>query len=242
MCDVGQGDAFIITHSFTQVLIDGGPANGMVLTCLSRYVPFWDRTLELVVMSHGDSDHAGGLVEVLRRYDVSTLVASHEETQVFELAKHAGIPLELANQDHKISVGELRFDVWWPPAKRVENRNLNDDSLVLLARMKGRSVLFTGDISGSIEQMMLNQSGVATVEIIKIAHHGSKTSTSEPFLVSLKPSIALIGVGKNRYGHPHEVVLERLKQHGIQVFRSDEQGTTVFRGTHDGWQFEGSDR
>jgi competence protein ComEC len=242
MCDVGQGDAFIITHSFTQVLIDGGPANGMVLACLSRYVPFWDRTLELVVMSHGDSDHAGGLVEVLRRYQVRTFLASHEARDVWEVLEQVGIPAHIVHQDMRFALGEIDFEVWWPPEKGLGLDNLNDDSLVMLMKIEGRSALFTGDISATIERNIMNQKRLERIEVLKIGHHGSKTSTTEPFLDYLKPSIALIGVGKNRYGHPHEVVMERLKRYGIQVFRSDEQGTTVLQGTHNGWRLQSTDR
>jgi competence protein ComEC len=247
-CDVGQGDATILEQGFNQVLVDGGPSNGKVLSCLSAQVPFWDRKLELVVVTHPQADHLGGLVEVLRRYQVGTLLVPNTSVDsdvfrsFFQEVRRLGIRVVTAEAGQKMELGKLQLKVLWPAPEpglplvwggegqelpvlgmKDEGENaVNEASVVVRASYDQFDVLLTGDIEAGIEAKLLSSGGLGGIEVLKVAHHGSKTSSTKAFLAELRPQVAIIEVGKgNRYGHPHQDVLDRLQSIGVLIERTD---------------------
>ena len=218
-CDVGQGDAILISYLQNQVLIDGGPDN-KILECLSKKMPFWDRKIEMIVLTHPEKDHETGLIDVLKRYSVKYFVSNNLQKSSTSV-----------KSGDQIKIGPLRFLVLWPPKNYGMTNELNDSSVVLKLSFGYSQALFTGDISEKIEQ----QIDLEEIEILKVAHHGSKFSTSKEFLSKIKPKLAIISVGENRFGHPTPEVLERLKQAGVKVLRTDQQGNIEIVSDGRGW-------
>ncbi|MCJ7804730.1 MBL fold metallo-hydrolase [Patescibacteria group bacterium] len=237
-CDVDQGDAILISYLQTQVLIDGGPDN-KILGCLSKNMPFWDRKIEIVVLTHPEEDHFGGLIDVFKRYNVRYFVsnglikssASFTELEQSRRSKKV-LPLMVKVGD-KIKISSLQFLFLWPEKGDFKTDDFNDSSVVLKLVYGDFEALFPGDISEKVEKLLDLPAG--GVEILKVAHHGSKFSTSEEFLRKIKPKLAVISVGKNRFGHPTLEVLERLNQAGIRVLRTDQQGEIEIVSNGWGW-------
>lgn len=236
--DVGQGDAiFIETPSGVQVLIDGGP-DATVLQKLGEAMPFWDRTLDLVVLTHPDADHLIGLIDVLAVYDVHTVVTSgiEKDTPMFRewasALKREKARIILIDQPKRLQFGtELVLDMVWPQ-QNLSGKNTekpNDYAIVMKVTVGDDRVLLTADIERWAEQKMLATPIDLTADILKVAHHGSKTSSSEAFLSAVAPKIAVISSGaNNRYGHPYQGTLERLARMGIDTLRTDIEGDIVF--------------
>ena len=238
--DIGQGDAiFIETPQSHQILIDGGPTS-IILEKLGREMPFWDRTLDLIILTHPEHDHMAGLIEVLKRYKVENILwtgilgdtAEYQEWQrMIEKEKDQGAKIHMAKSGQKITSstqpGNVVLEVLFPfeGLEGQEIKNSNDTSIVTKLSFGQNSFLFTGDIYKSGERKLI-ESGVAlNSEIFKVAHHGSKTSTSEEFIKEVNPEIAVILVGKdNSYGHPHQEVLDILSKYGINTLRTDLEG------------------
>lgn len=226
--DVGQGDSiFIETPEGHQILIDGGPSYTKVIEKLSSEMPFWDKDIDLVVLSHPESDHMTGLLSVLENYKVDNIVWTGivKDGEKFETWKRMvgeeGADVYFAEKGEKIVLNGSVLEVLSPES--VEGKKLydsNDTAVVSKLSYKDSSFLFTGDISSKIEKGL---EGV-DADILKVAHHGSKYSTSSEFLEKVSPLIAVIQVGKNSYGHPTEEVLTRLDNSGIKVLRNDIDG------------------
>ncbi|MCX6725710.1 MAG: MBL fold metallo-hydrolase [Candidatus Shapirobacteria bacterium] len=209
-CNVGQGDAILITYKQTQILIDGGPDN-KVLNCLSEHLPFWDRQLEAVFLTHPNADHLIGLLMVLKRYQIKYFFSDFKIEGILEA--------KLLQKGDKVIIGRLSFLVLWPLNKNVNSKDVNDDCLVLELIFDRFKTLLTGDITQKTEEKVLFE----PVDVLKVAHHGSQYSTSEEFLEKVRPVLAVISVGQNRFGHPSSETLERLKKLGIKVLRTDDQ-------------------
>jgi len=228
--DVGQGDAiFIESEKMHQILIDGGP-NNTILEKLAEEMPSWDRTIDLIVLTHPEHDHMRGLIEVLKRYEVENVLwtgviregAEYEEWK--RLLEEERAKVYIAESNQRISAQDNSFfiDILYPfeSLEQVEERNLNDTSIVARLVFKENSFLFTGDISKKIEEGLIEKKFEIDSDILKVGHHGSKTSTGENFIKEVSPNIAVIQCGKsNLYGHPHEEVLQNLE--GIKVLRTD---------------------
>lgn len=232
--DVGQGDSiFIEAPNGNQVLIDGGPDN-VVLQKLGGTMPFYDKSIDLVVLTHSDADHITGLIEVLERYEVkniiysnmvrkSTLYNAWQKTVVEEGANIvdpvAGKEIDLGNG---VTITILH------PAESLTGKvmeKVNNDSVVLMLEYGEMEILLTGDIEAKAERQIILSGADLDADILKVAHHGSKTSTTEEFLYEVSPQVAVIQVGaKNRYGHPTQVVLSRLEKFGIKYYRNDIDG------------------
>jgi competence protein ComEC len=232
--DVGQGDSiFVETPSGRQVLIDGGPGN-IVLSRLGEVMPFFDKTIDIVVMTHPDADHASGLIDVIKRYNVENVVFSNivNNKELYKSWKEA-VSDEGANiidsvLGNVIDLGDgANLTIVYPlesiAGKEIEKTN--DNSAVLILKYGELEVLLTGDIETKGERAMLLENVNINADVLKIGHHGSKTSTSEEFLSAVSPEVAVIQVGaKNRYGHPTEEVLERLENYDINIYRNDLNG------------------
>ena len=226
-CDVGQGDGILIWRGSAQVVVDGGP-DRKIVDCLSRFVPFWDRSIELVVLTHPEADHVTGLVEVLKRYAVGQLVTSNvaKDTRVFGEFKQAvakdQVPVHIAMAGEEVMVGGLAFKVL---GARTEAAEVNETSVVLKLVYGQFRALLTGDIGSETEQVLVNSGSNLRSNVLKVGHHGSKFSSSEEFLRAVKPALAVISVGKkNRYGHPTQETLGRFRAVGARILRTDESG------------------
>ncbi len=228
--DVGQGDAiFIESREMHQILIDGGPDNS-ILEKLAREIPSWDRTIDLVVLTHPERDHMRGLIEVLKRYEVENVLwtgvvregAEYEEWK--RILEEEGARIYIAESGQRISAQESSFfiDILYPfeSLDQVEAKNINDTSIVARLVFEESSFLFTGDVSKKIEENIVEKEFEIDSDVLKVGHHGSKTSTGENFIKEVSPDIAVIQCGKdNPYKHPHEEVLQNLE--GIKVLRTD---------------------
>ncbi|MBI3120087.1 MAG: MBL fold metallo-hydrolase [Candidatus Kerfeldbacteria bacterium] len=223
--DIGQGDAILLQDGKGfDCLIDGGP-DRTVLEELGKFLPPWDRTLECMILTHDDRDHSIGLVEVAKRLHVETLYwngVDDEQELLSPLFAEVRDRRALKRGDH-FSADAFEFSVLSPRQNEKED---NDDSLVILVTHQTTRILLTGDATRKIEHALLNDPQLSSgVDILKVGHHGSKTSTSHELLDAIKPTIAVISVGRqNRYGHPHPQVMYYLTQRGIRIRRTDLEG------------------
>ncbi|MSQ27205.1 MAG: ComEC family competence protein [Dehalococcoidia bacterium] len=247
--DVGQGDAILVTTASGQrVLIDGGPSPGKLLNHLGQALPFWDRSIDLVVLTHPQRDHLTGLLEVVKRYQVGGVVeggirgAGAEYAEFERLIENRGVRrLTLAaGSVLRLDGAELAVLHPTPEALRVFGRSVNDASLVLRLRAHGQSVLLTGDIEAPAERWLLAADGPELeTSVLKLAHHGSRTSSSEAFLGAVAPNVAVISVGAdNPFGHPSPEIEARLR--ALPVLRTDRDGTVEVRITPEGAVVRGS--
>lgn len=234
--DVGQGDSIFIETSFGhQILIDGGPS-ASVISKLANEIPFFDRTIDLVILTHPEKDHIFGLLEVLKRYKVDNILwtgvknDSGEYAEWIRLLKQSGANVKIAQVGERIIISDkskIFIDILNPENDLSEKNflDLNNTSIVSLLSFGNNSFLFTGDISEKEEINLLKKGLLKKSDVLKVGHHGSKTSTSNNFLEIVSPKFAVISVGKdNTYGHPNSEVLERLNKFGIQIFRTDKSG------------------
>ncbi|MDD2934909.1 MAG: ComEC/Rec2 family competence protein [Candidatus Pacebacteria bacterium] len=234
--DVGQGDAiFIESPNGKQVLIDGG-SNRAVMRNLGQVMPFYDRSIDLVVMTHPDTDHLGGLLPVLKDYNVDLVMEPGVETdseiylEYKEQVKTKGIKSILARQGQVIDLGNGAYLSVLFPVGDTSDFETNTASVILKLVYRENSFLFTGDSPQVIEKYLVGAFGnELDTDVLKLGHHGSKTSSSELFLGFVSPEYAIASVGKdNRYGHPHKEVLDLLDKMDINLFRTDESGMIVF--------------
>lgn len=247
--DVGQGDAiFIETPQRHQILIDGGSSLA-ILEKLGKEIPFWDKSLDLIILTHPERDHMAGLIEVLKKYKVENILWTGiirdtvEYQEWVKLIKEEKANVFIAKGSEEIKAARTVLDVLYPFESLAgkEFKNSNDTSIVSRLVFGQNSFLFTGDISSVAEKELIlreNSCGPYRTEssgtdcqfatlssdVLKVAHHGSKTSSSEEFLKETSPEISVIQVGENNYGHPHPEVLERLKNFGIRILRTDKNG------------------
>lgn len=237
--DVGQGDAiFIEAPNGNQMLVDGGPGTS-VIRALGEVMPFYDRTIDAVIATHPDADHIGGLPEVLRRYDVGFFLdpGVSSDTGVYKALVQsiglAGAKYIIARRGMNIALDEAAgvfLEILFPD-RDMEGTDTNDASIVANLVYGDTSFLLTGDSPQKIEKYLAAIDGKnLDTNVLKAGHHGSKTSTSDILLGFASPEIAIISAGtNNRYGHPHEEVLNRLSEFGVRVLRTDEEGTIIIK-------------
>jgi competence protein ComEC len=238
--DVGEGDAIFIQKGNQQVLIDGGPGPQAIDLGLSRGMPFWDRTIDLLVLTHPHSDHLAGLVEVLRRYRVGQVLypsldcSSPLFGEWLRLIEEKGIKSTIACAGQQIDMGnDVVMKVLNPPANPVSGSesDLDNNGVVLYLRDGKISFLLAADIMRDTEWELIRERADLSATVLKVAHHGSRTSTTPEFLAVVNPRVAVISCGaENKSGHPHEEVVCRLgeKAGGENIYRTDEQGTIEF--------------
>ena len=238
--DIGQGDSILIQKQNQQILIDGGPGSEEVIDELGSKMPFWDRTIELLVLTHPDSDHITGLIEVLQRYKVKKILTSGQEhdsalyREWSRLIEEKGIERIVARVGQEVVMSDgISLEVLHPNGTLVEGGtiDLNSNSVVLRLEYDRFSLLLTGDIGIAAEKLLLEQNCGLRSMILKVAHHGSDTSTSPEFLAQVKPMFAVISSGvDNKFGHPKEEVVDRLEEavgeEGVYVTAED--GTIEF--------------
>ena len=237
--DVGQGDSIlIVTPNGRQVLVDGGPEAESATRALSGVLSPMDRSLDLVALTHLDADHSRGLLQVLNRYRVDDVLVGRpdedaalypqwrkalERQQILPIRLFAGYRIQLEQ--------DVSLEVLHPPGEGAPGSFLdaNNSGLVLRLVYRDVSILLTADIEAEAERRLLDASATLKSDVLKIAHHGSKTSTTAPFLQKVQPSLAIISVGAdNRFGHPHAEIVNRL-QHALgdrNIYRTDRNGDT----------------
>lgn len=304
-CNAGQGDETLIQHGFYQILLDSSRP-GRALDCLSRHVPFFDRTIEAMVISHPQLDHFGGAEQVLERYTVMRYVYngfgsdSPEWMRLSEKLREKNVPVSVVAAGDEIKIGDVVFTVLWPnsvissqfsvvssksagyrsvsseqtnrkpmdqnqttdnrkPITAVlgvkSSRDSNADALVLAMTYGKFGALFTSDIGEEEEKEIINgyngyngnnhsnhssHFDLSSFDVLKVAHHGSKTSSSTKFLEAVRPVLAVIEVGKNSYGHPTKEAMDRLAAVGARVMRTDQDGDVVVETDGERWKIKSS--
>lgn len=225
-CDVGQGDATLIISGNTQFLIDSGPPNKRVLRCLGGQMPFWDKELEVLVMTHEDLDHVGGFKDIIRNYKVNNVYANFEIEAFVEQNIY---PNKLSEGD-LLKAGKILFEVYYPAEKLIGKVKSNEGSIVGVLSYKDKNILMLGDATADIERQLVWRGIIKNkINIVKIGHHGSDTSSSEDLVKNIDFDLAVISVGKeNKFGHPNKEVLSRLERKKVLIKRTDVDGSVVF--------------
>jgi competence protein ComEC len=229
--NVGQGDAILIEKGLNQILIDGGPSGKVELEKLGKYMPFWDRKIELIIATHPDKDHILGLAEVMENYKIGAVIDnglgndSATFQKYLDVIDQKNIQRLKGERKMQIKFGEAKIEIFYPE-KNMENNFADTNAGSIVARLifGKNSFLFTGDFPTQKEFALISSSLDLNSRVLKVAHHGSKNSTSSEFLNKVNPIDAIIPVGKNSYGHPTEEVLQKLKAKNVNIFRTDEKG------------------
>jgi competence protein ComEC len=236
--DVGQGDAILVqTPEGGRLLVDGGPDPDRLLVALDARIPPWDRRIDLVILTHPHEDHVGGLPLLLERYRVGRLFEpgmsgpgpayAALETALSLRGVHSA-PLSTGD---RFALDGVSFRVLWPDPGSVPRAppntgtGINNVSIVLLGSVGSQHFLLTGDIEEGVDPVLVAR-GLPHVDVLKVAHHGSRTATTDALLSAIDPSVGLISVGaKNTFGHPAPETLARLVAHGVATYRTDLDGT-----------------
>ena len=235
--NVGQGDAiFIDSPSHGQVLIDGGK-NRQVLAEIDKILPFGDKTIDVVIATHPDLDHIGGLPEVISRYKVGLFIEPGVESdntlddELENRLEEKNIPTLLARRGMVINFGDgVKLQILFPN-QSVSNWETNRASIVSKLTYGDSSFLLTADSPIAIENVLLNlNQEILDSDVLKAGHHGSRTSTAAAFAAAVSPQYAVISAGKdNSYGHPHAEVLNNLAFIGAKILKTFESGTIIFQ-------------
>lgn len=238
ICDVGQGDGILITKGQIQVVIDAGP-NNAIEGCLGSHMPFWDRTIEVAIMTHADLDHSFGFIQMFKRYKIENFLASpvksnlqtvnFEELKKVLLQKNIRTISALAGKEMKVSGLDLKIifpnEIFFENNTQQNDTVTNDLCAVVYLKYNKFSALFACDTSQKSENEMLTQKLVPTAYFLKVPHHGSKNGLTESFLKAVNPRLAAISVGaKNRYGHPSFEIIKMLQKYGVKTHRTDISG------------------
>lgn len=230
--DIGQGDSiFVETAHGKQMLIDGGK-NSQVLMELSDVMPLDDKTIDVVIATHPDADHIGGLTPVLSRYDVGLFLTSDVDTDSEILKDLKKVLLENKVSSYFVRGGmnimldtDVEFEIMFPD-RETKNWETNTASVVGKLNIGETSVMLTGDSPASIEKYLVDSNLDIDVDILKLGHHGSKTSSSIEFIKATSPKLVIISAGKdNRYGHPAPEVMKIIRNLGIQEMSTISSGT-----------------
>jgi competence protein ComEC len=234
--DIGQGDSiFIDAPSGRQVLIDGG-RNALVLQRLSAVMPWWDRTIDVVIPTHPDADHIGGLVDVLARYKVGMIIHSSVEgdTQtaqaLVEAMRQEGSRNVVAMRGQVVHLGDGAYLQILYPDRSVPHVDTNDGSVVVHLIYGNTSFMLTGDAPQGVENYLVALDGASLhSDVLKAGHHGSKYSSGPLFLGFVSPEFGVFSRGcNNTYGHPAPEVVARFKSFGIPTFDTCKDGTITF--------------
>lgn len=231
-CNVGQGDAMLLSEGNWQMLLDVGGENGAVMECLGKHVPFWDKTVELVLISHWDKDHCGGLMKLSKYYKINKLISARQPDGEYEQYNYSN----LVSEGDIVQTEKMRFEVLSPGVGgKYDQGDRNDMSLVGILYYGNKKILLMGDAEAEVERKLVwrkklegwTQGSAHT--ILKVSHHGSAGGTTDEFLETIRPEVAVISVGKNSYGHPSSEVINRLEKFGVTVKRTDKVGDIVVR-------------
>lgn len=245
--NVGQGDSqLVVLPSDIQILIDGGP-NSNISAKISKYIPFYDKDIELIILTHPHADHIRGLLQVFEDYNVKNFMfaGANYESKVYAdfmtalEAEGSNVYLARAGDTisfvkHQVSgqnVQHLVLNIL-APMRETFSRNfksIHDSNIVSQLNLGHKKFLLTGDMEEDLELELIRSKAITDIDILKIGHHGSKTSTSPKLLQAARPEEAIIQVGRNSYGHPTPLVLDRLTRFGVKIFRNDQLGDIVYQ-------------
>lgn len=244
--DVGQGDSMLIsTPKGKKILIDGGGSRDEESFNIGKQtlIPYLLNKgitkLDYILISHFDSDHVGGILSVLEELKVEkVIICEQEENENYrrfkEIVKNKKIKVYVVKKGDNLKIEEnILLNILWPKDKKIKENAINNNSIVAKLNYKSFSILLTGDIEKIAENEILKEyenSNILNANILKVAHHGSKSSSINEFLEKVKPQIALIGVGEeNTFGHPNEGVLKRLKNINTKIYRTDKKGEITIK-------------
>jgi len=229
--DIGQGDGTLIeTPSGKKILVDAGP-DASILMKLGEVLWPWDRSLDAIVITHPDADHITGFVSVLRRYRVGhvyetgVIAKTAVDTEIEKLIREEQLPVTIVRIGDSIPDADVKLALVWPNDVAVLHAagDRNNASVVIRLSYGETTALLTGDAEEPSEKLFAPN--VGPVDVLKVGHHGSATATSQVLLDLIRPRMAVISVGvQNKYGHPHPLILDRLMNQSIQIFRTDLQG------------------
>lgn len=251
ICDVGQGDGLILTTPRgLNLVVDGGPDTS-ILECLGKAMPFYDRTIEAIFLTHPHSDHATGLGEILRRYQVLEILDTgqrthsagddlYQELVVKEIGGYNAASLKFAlSRGQTVVLDGVRLQVLSPGKNGNVDSKINDASLVLLLAYGKFKAFLPGDAGVPVwGELDRENVFLPSVTVLKVPHHGSRTGVSQELLAKLKPALAVISVGaNNRYGHPHPELLGLLAQNKVHLLRTDQDGTIEIRTDGEWWEW-----
>jgi competence protein ComEC len=237
--NVGEGEAILVQSSGQNILIDGGPGGQMVCQELGKLLPFYERKIDLLILSHPHLDHLNGLIEVMKRYQVGKILASPSSSDLpayhefLQLVKEKKIDYftAISGQSLILSNGAV-LDILNPPDTTDINSvsDLDQNSIVIFLTYGQHSFLLTSDIGSQTESLLIHDRLIKNADILKIPHHGSGTSSSNLFLKAVDSSVAVISVGaNNQFGHPDKDVLARIAESGTKIiYRTDLNGTITF--------------
>lgn len=232
--DVGQGDSILIKTPYGQnILIDGGPSD-KVVNELGRKMSWWDKQIDLMILTHPHDDHVSGLIEVIKRYKVKKIVytgvvhSSPNYLTWLELVRSEKIPVVIIDRPQKIEFGlDCWLDIVYPKESLLGKSidNLNNSSIIARLTFRHSNFLFAGDAEEDVEDELFLDGIDLSADVFKASHHGSDTSNSQEFLDSINPDIVVVQVGEdNKFGHPSLRVVKRLERLGAQIFRTDLDG------------------
>ena len=236
--NVGQGDSILVQQDNFQVLFDGGPDDSVIYE-LAKHMPLFDKKIEVLVLTHPHADHINGLMLVLQEYKVDKIIINRIEydNKAYDhlLDKYSGKIVEVSAGDY-MTYRDLDFVVLFPffydyeDDKMQQENNINNESIVTLLTIKNNKILLMGDAEKELEEKLLNYPIIRDINVLKVGHHCSKTSSSEMFLKITNPKIAICSCSeKNNFGHPSSETLEKLKNVNAQVYLTFEEGNIVFR-------------
>ncbi|OGY47286.1 MAG: hypothetical protein A3J62_02650 [Candidatus Buchananbacteria bacterium RIFCSPHIGHO2_02_FULL_38_8] len=235
--DVGQGDAILTRTARGQnILIDGGSDNTVIYK-LGEYLPFYERKIDLVILTHPHADHVTGLVEVLKRYKVKNIfltgvIYNESGYQAFiNLIRQEDINFKIIDEPQRVILDhETELIILFPDQSFLDQevKNLNNTSIVAKLIYQNNLIILTGDFEHEEELVSGNWGLLA--DILKVGHHGSDTANSLEFLAAVKPAWAIISVGENnKFGHPHQQTIDYLSRLGSKILRTDQDGDVCFR-------------
>jgi competence protein ComEC len=237
--DVGQGDSiFIESPTGVQVVVDGGPDSSLLRELATVMQPF-DRSLNAIIETHPDQDHIGGFVDLLERYEVGAFIEPGVSKETLTWAvlqdkvKEQNIPHLLARRGMRLVLGGgVELEVLYPEGdvSKFSGDKANEGGIVMKLIFGEATMLLMADVSSKVEARLVALQGSGLdVDLLKVGHHGSRTSTSDAFVKAATPAAAIISVGKsNRYGHPTSDVLHTLTKNAATPLRTDEEGTIMF--------------
>ncbi|PIS15576.1 hypothetical protein COT62_02955 [Candidatus Roizmanbacteria bacterium CG09_land_8_20_14_0_10_41_9] len=235
-CDVGQADgAYIRTKDGIDIVIDAGPNNQM-LSCIGKYMPFYDRRIELAILSHPQRDHMQGFFALFDRYQIPVFLTARKQTisvgfqNLLKKIRSSHTDIRFLSSGYKITLSpESALIFIWPEGIDTVPEKTDDNyySLIFFFEESGFKVLFTGDAT-AIALRESSQKSNMKADVLKVPHHGSKNGLTRQFLSLTDPDVSVISVGKNNsYGHPSKETLDLLKALGKKYRRTDEQGDIV---------------
>lgn len=232
-CNVGQGDGILITKGKIQVIVDGGP-NNKISDCISKHIPFWDRKIELVILTHPHSDHFMGLIKIFDEYEVKNYLFNDinlTSTKSYNLLKekvekeNSNLISPVVGNYFKFGMVELKILAAGQSAANLND--LNSYSIVNKLTYNSFTVLLTGDIQEKESDNLSQNKEIENIKVLKLPHHGSDHGATDNLINKTKPETSIISVGKNSYGHPNPEIIDELKKIHTKIIRTDEAGDIV---------------